>query len=222
MSEATITPEAGEGPAASENVYELEGTLLEVCTCGVLCPCWVGEDPDEGNCLSINAYHFDKGTIRGIDVAGRSLAVVCDIPGNVLNPGTWKVGLYVDDGATDEQLEAIKAAYSGELGGPLADLAGLIAEVFTVERVPIVHEVHDGAGTLRVGDFAKADMAPFRDPKGEHITTLRDSAFSTVPGSPAYVAKASHAEVNLPQHGITWSANGKNAIQSDYRITHAA
>ena len=24
-------------------VYSLTGTLLEVCSCGVLCPCWVGD-----------------------------------------------------------------------------------------------------------------------------------------------------------------------------------
>jgi hypothetical protein len=29
--------------------YELEGSLLEVCTCNVLCPCWIGEDPDGGD-----------------------------------------------------------------------------------------------------------------------------------------------------------------------------
>jgi len=23
--------------------YDIEGKLLEVCTCNVLCPCWVGE-----------------------------------------------------------------------------------------------------------------------------------------------------------------------------------
>jgi hypothetical protein len=23
---------------------QIEGTLFEVCTCNVLCPCWVGED----------------------------------------------------------------------------------------------------------------------------------------------------------------------------------
>jgi hypothetical protein len=26
--------------------YHLEGDLLEVCTCKILCPCWVGEVPD--------------------------------------------------------------------------------------------------------------------------------------------------------------------------------
>jgi hypothetical protein len=32
--------------------YQLEGTLLEACSCGVLCPCWIGEDPDDGECYS--------------------------------------------------------------------------------------------------------------------------------------------------------------------------
>ena len=41
--------------------YQLEGKLLEVCTCKILCPCWVGEDPDgDGTCLSVNSWHIDK------------------------------------------------------------------------------------------------------------------------------------------------------------------
>jgi hypothetical protein len=42
--------------------YELEGSLLEVCTCNTLCPCWVGEDPDHGYCEGLFAWHFEKGT----------------------------------------------------------------------------------------------------------------------------------------------------------------
>ena len=54
------------------------------------------------------------------------------------------------------------------------------------------------------------------------LTTLRDSLFSTVPGSPAYVAQASHHRVDLPRHGMVWSFEGRNAIQSDYRIAYTA
>jgi len=50
--------------------YKLEGSILEVCDCNVLCPCWVGEKPDNGTCQSALAYHFDRGTIDGIDVSG--------------------------------------------------------------------------------------------------------------------------------------------------------
>src|SRR6266508_2955084 len=61
-------------------------------------------------------------------------------------------------------------------------------------------------------------MAPYTGSDGATITTLRDSIFSTVPGSPAYVAKASYNRVNLPEFGMVWYFEGRNAIQSEYRI----
>jgi hypothetical protein len=201
-------------------VYDLQGTLLEACSCGVLCPCWIGEDPDGGACDAFVAYHFDAGTIRGIDVGGLNLVNVVRIPGNVLTPASWKIVMFVDERATDEQLDALVSAYGGKLGGPLADLAGLVGEVLDVQRAPISHEIVDGAGTLAVGDFVSASMAPYRGADGS-TTTLRDSVFSTVPGSPAYVGKASTHTVNLPQYGMVWSFEERNAIQSDYRITFA-
>jgi len=208
-----------ESPAATGVVYDLEGTLLEACSCGVLCPCWVGEDPDGATCDAFVAYHFDKGVIRGVDVSGLSITNVAHIPGNVLQ-GNWRVAVFVDERATEDQMAAILEAYTGKLGGPLADLAGLIGEVVDVQRAPIRHEVKGGHGVLQVGDNAvSAEMEPFIGADGSTKTTLRDSVFSTVPGSPAYVAKASYNRVNLPQYGMVWSFEGRNAIQSDYHMT---
>ena len=150
----------------TEVVYDLTGTLLEVCTCGVLCPCWVGEDPDNGDCLSVLSYNFSEGTIRGVDVSGRTIANIVHIPGNVLVPGSWRVAQFIDDGATDEQFQALQDAYSGRLGGPLADLAGLVGEVLTVERVPISHQVVDGVGTLDVATSPTARWSRSGAPTG--------------------------------------------------------
>ena len=207
-------------PAGTAIVYDLEGTLLEACSCGVLCPCWIGEDPDGGTCDGLIAYHVDRGTIRNIDVGGLSIVNVAKIPGNVLE-GNWKVAMLVSDNATDGQLEAIVDAYSGKLGGPLADQAGLVGEVVEVRRVPIRHEIVDGQGTLVVEGIVGAEMAPYTGPDGS-TTTLQNSIFSTVPGSPAYVGKASRYAVDLPEHGMQWVYEGRNAIQADYRMTHAA
>ena len=55
--------------------YHLEGSLLEVCNCNVLCPCWVGEDPDRGTCDAAQAWRIDRGTIDGLDVSGRIIAL---------------------------------------------------------------------------------------------------------------------------------------------------
>jgi hypothetical protein len=207
-------------PAAKGAGYTLEGTLLEACSCGVLCPCWIGEDPDGGTCDAFNAYHIDRGAIRGVDVSGLNFVRVVHIPGNVLTPGSWKQVVFVDDRASDEQAKAITDAFDGELGGPLADLAGLVGETLAVKRASITHEIRDGKGTLRVDDVVEATTRPFAGPDGT-TTTLRDSLFSTVPGSPAYVAVAEHHRVQLPEHGMEWKFEDRNAIQADWNLAYA-
>ena len=123
--------------------YRLEGQLLEVCTCNILCPCWVGEDPDGGTCDGVLSWHIDKGSVNGIDVSGRTFAILTHIPGNILK-GNWRVVVFVDDGATAEQQQALIDVWTGKLGGPVADLAQLVGEVIAVERVPIRFKVEGG------------------------------------------------------------------------------
>lgn len=214
---------ATEEQATMENKtggYMLQGTLLEACSCGVLCPCWIGEDPDGGSCDAFNAYHFDSGTIGGIDVSGLNFVRVVRIPGNVLTPGSWKQVVFIDFAASDEQFQAIRDAYDGKYDGTLADLAGLIGETVAVERAEITHEVDDGRGTLKIADVVYSEMHPYQGPDGT-TTTLRDSLFSTIPGPPAYVAVADEHRVDLPQFGMQWDFKSRNAIQADYRIGHA-
>jgi hypothetical protein len=194
--------------------------LLEACSCNVLCPCWIGEDPDLGDCRAFLSYNIESGRVQGVDVSGLSLVVVSHIPGNVL-AGDWEVVVFVDDRATPEQHEALVAAFSGKLEGPLADLWQLIGTVRAVESAPISHEVSEGVGTLAIPGVLESVMEPYRSPTGD-VTTLRDSVFSTVPGSPAWVSKASRHRVTLPQHGMEWEFEGRNAIQSDWMIRHTA
>jgi hypothetical protein len=199
--------------------YKLQGSLLEACSCKVLCPCWIGEDPDHGTCDSFNAYRLESGEIGGVDVSGLSAVAVNRIPGNVLTPGSWRQVLFIDDRADDIQFEAIRAAFQGELGGPLADLAGLVGERLGVERARIRHETREGKGVLEIGESVASEMHPYTGPDGS-VTTLRDSVFSTVPGSPAYVAVADTHRVDLPEYGMQWQFEGRNAIQSDWALEH--
>ena len=200
----------------TQKTYDLDGTLLEACSCAGPCPCWVGDDPDGGTCDAFVAYHIDRGQINGVDVSGLSLVNVAQIPGNVL-AGNWRLVIFVDSKATTAQQEAILNAFGGKLGGPLADLAGLVGEIVTVHSMPIEHRVEGGKGTLRIGTMVEAEMGPYTDANGRP-TTLHDTVFSTIPGSPAYVAKASLHRVNIPEHGMTWEFSGRNAIQGDFHF----
>ncbi len=196
--------------------YELEGRLLEVCNCKVLCPCWIGEDPDNKSCDSVNSWHIDRGTINGVDVSGLTIATLNLIPGNVLK-GNWRIIFYVDDKATPQQQEALVNAFSGKLGGPIAGLAQLYGEIVGVERVPITFEVEEGKGHLRVGQVAEAEIVPFQGATGQS-TKLYDTAFTTIPGSPAYVSKALKYKAKSSALGFDINMQNNNAIQGHFRF----
>jgi hypothetical protein len=193
--------------------YTLDGYMLEVCDCKVLCPCWVGEDPDNGSCQGTIAWHIERGTIDGIDVSGRTYAALALLPGNAL-AGNWRVVSVIDDGASDEQADAILRAFGGQLGGPLADMAPLVGEVVAVERAPIHADVTEGTGTLTIGDLVSAEMEAFKGPFGK-ATNLQETAFATHPGAPAFMAKSRRYERRTAQYGIPdVDLSGRNAVQS--------
>jgi len=196
--------------------YSVEGDLLEVCNCNVLCPCWIGEDPDEGYCDSSLAYRFNSGQIDGVDVSGVVVASTVKIPGNIL-AGDFIRQLYVDDSASEEQAAAVIDLLTGRKGGPLADLAALIGTELEAKRAPITFELTEGKGYMKVGDVVEATMEPYRGPTGK-VTTLNESIFTTIPGAPAYVSKAEHFRIKDPGVGLDLELENHNAIQGAFRF----
>jgi hypothetical protein len=198
--------------------YEIEGKLLEVCSCNVLCPCWIGENPDGGTCDSALAWQVDNGQIEGVDVSGLTLALSVHIPGNVLTPASWKAAVFVDERATEEQQAGLLKVFTGQLGGAIADLAGLIGEVVSVERAPITFTVEGGKGRLKIGSVADAELTPYAGATG-NATTLGETVFSTIPGSPVFVAKADHFSRDGAPHGLpSVNLRGNNALQGHFRF----
>ena len=194
--------------------YQLEGKLLEVCTCNVLCPCWVGEDPDGGVCDGLLSWHIDRGKVDSVDVSNRTIAILGHIPGNILK-GNWRVRIYVDDGATTEQKNALVDVWTGKQGGPVADLAQLVGEVIAIEQKPILFDVKGVNGILKIGSSIQAELAPFKGATGKE-TAIYDTIFTTIPGSPAFVGKASHYKVNEPEFKI--DLQGHNAVSGSFKF----
>ncbi|WP_454778229.1 DUF1326 domain-containing protein [Georgenia muralis] len=203
---------------APTTTYDVEGRLLEVCSCEVICPCWVGEDPDGGTCDSALAWHVDSGTVEGTNVSGLTLALSVHIPGNVL-AGGWRAVVVVDDKATQEQEDALLRLFTGQLGGAVADLAALIGEVAAVERAPIAFTVTEGVGRLTVGNIADAEITGFTGATGQP-SVLSETVFSTIPGSPVYVGKAARFTRDGSRHGLPdVDLGGHNALQGHFRFT---
>jgi hypothetical protein len=194
--------------------YHLEGRLLEVCNCRVLCPCWIGEDPDFGTCDTIVAWRIDKGMVEGVDVGGHTIAAVAHVPGNILE-GNWTAAIFIDEEASKEQEDALLKVYTGAAGGPVADLAALIGTVVSVERAPIRFDIQGGRGTLAIGTDYYAELEPYVSAAG-NTTTLTDTVFSTVPGAPVYVGKAPIYRSKNDAIGINLDIKNHNALQSTF------
>ena len=124
---------------------------------------------------------------------------------------------FVDDRATSQQHTALVDVFTGKRGGPMKDLAGLYGEILAVEKVPIMFGVTEGKGRLQIGATVDAEMEPFKGATGQ-ITTLVDTAFSTIPGAPAYVSKASRYRAKDQRLGFDIDLQGHNAIQGKFHF----
>jgi hypothetical protein len=175
--------------------WSMEGQLFECCNCEVVCPCssypFGGADYDR--CITVFGFRIDSGEIEGVDVAGTKAAVAGDLPKYFLD-GNWRVGLLIDEAASDEQAAKLAAVFTGELGGPLAAVSGLVSENLGVERVPMEFSAEGGTHVLTVGNqgrLAITDLVPTGVENGPPAR-LRSTEFH-----PVTAAGLSDGEVTL-------------------------
>jgi hypothetical protein len=201
--------------------YQLQGRMVESCSCDVICPCWVGGDPDGGTCAGTIAWRVDAGTIDGVDVSGLTVAAAVQIPGNALK-GNWRAVLFVDDKASTVQADALTGVFSGQRGGPVAELAQLVGEVVSIERVPITFELEQGQGRLQIGSpgGAPSVVAEVEALKGASgaPTTLSDAAFSVIPGAPYFIGRTRKLRQAVPGLGHDFQLESRSTVQGAFRF----
>jgi hypothetical protein len=177
--------------------WSLKGSYVETCSCDLICPCNASFDHGAtyDYCRVVLAFDIKEGEIDGTDVAGLSVVAVADTP-KVMTDGNWKLGMYIDERATDEQADKLGQVFSGGLGGPMGALAPLVGEVLGVERARIEIEDDGLRHRVRVGDtvdFEIQDIVPFGVETGEPI---RFNGMFHPAGSDLTIAEATRSTIN--------------------------
>jgi hypothetical protein len=151
--------------------WKVAGSYFETCSCDVICPCTASFSFGATNdyCRVVLVFHVESGEVDGVDVSGHTVAAIADTP-KVMTDGNWRIGVFIDSAASDEQAEKLGGVFSGALGGPMEALGPLIGENLGVERAPI--EVHEDGlrHSVRIGDavdFEIEDIVPFGVETGE-------------------------------------------------------
>ena len=145
--------------------WNLSGRYVETCSCDLMCPCNISFDHGAtyDYCRATLCFDIERGEIEGTDVGGLKVVAIVDSP-KVMTEGNWKLGMFVDENASDEQMDKLVKVFTGQLGGPMEGLAPLVGEVLGVERAAIEID-HDGLKhSVRAGnaiDFEVQDIVPF-------------------------------------------------------------
>ena len=177
--------------------WSIKGAYVESCSCELMCPCNLSLDHGAtyDYCRVTLVFDVREGEIEGTDVSGLRVAAIADTP-KVMTEGNWRLGVFVDDRATDEQADKLVAVFGGQMGGPMAGLAPLVGEMLGVERATI-DVTHDGTRhTVKVGDkidFEIEDIVPFGKEDGEPV---RFQGMFHPAGSELTVAEATRSRIS--------------------------
>ena len=193
--------------------WSIKGSYVETCSCELMCPCNMSFDHGAtyDYCRVTLVFDIKEGEIEGTDVGGLKVAAIADSP-KVMTEGNWRLGMFVDENASDEQMEKLTAVFGGQKGGPMAGIVPLVGEMLGVERASI-EVVDDGLRhSVKIGDavdFEVEDIVPFGVEDGH--TVKFDGAFH--PAAPD-LTMAEATRSNISAFGIEYE--GKTGV------THAS
>ena len=107
--------------------------LLRACSCDLMCPCNMSFVTERRRiCRVMLVFNVTEGEVDGTDVGGLAVAAMADSP-KMMSDGNWRLGLFIDEPASDEQTEKLGAVF-GDAGRPDGGGRPLVGEKLGVER----------------------------------------------------------------------------------------
>ena len=131
----------------------------------------------DGQCRGLLVFGIEDGKLDDIDLSGVSVAMGYMAPSNI-SAGNLKLGIVVDEGASDEQADALGRIFKGDEGGMFGEFVPLIGEWLGVERAAV--SLADGdEPSATIGD-TDVRFEAFKAPDGTP-TTAHNAPFGFAP-----------------------------------------
>jgi hypothetical protein len=158
--------------------WKLKGRYVTACSCTNVCPCPTASAPPDNpdgttNCWGAGVFNIREGNLDDMDLSGTAVGLKVHFP-ELVSDGNWQIALVVDGSVSDEKANALQQIFSGQVGGPFADMAGLVSQ-FTVEREAVTYSdtgVSLGGASFTYQPLAGQDGNP---------TTVSNAAFGFAP-----------------------------------------
>src|SRR2546421_1183363 len=120
-----------------KTLYRVKADSVEACNCRHGCNCQFGGTPNEGKCEFIVGFDVKDGQFGKVPLKGLRAVVAAKYP-KAIHEGHGHVVLFVDEKASQDQVDAFATILSGKMGGmPWEALAGTIEHFDGPIRKPI-------------------------------------------------------------------------------------
>jgi hypothetical protein len=138
--------------------WRIAGDWFDNCSCAIACPCTFGQAPDNNLCEFLLFWHVREGQFGDVEINDLCIAAVGSFEGNLWDyEARGRIGMIIDDRASDAQADAILEIFSGNVGGwpqEFAKCMGQGEEFLGAERATFSFEIApinpDGALTFQV------------------------------------------------------------------------
>jgi hypothetical protein len=187
--------------------WQISGDYFESCNCDTICPCLIQNPPPRGRCDAALAFHLAAGSYGQTSLNGLNAVVVVSFPGpGRMQEGNWTAALYVDEKASTEQQEALSAIFSGQAGGPMQLVAGLISNFLGVKTAPITFEMDGNKRRLSIPNILEIDIEALTGRDGTEPLWVTNAAH---PVSPQLSLAKSHT-YRYADHNLAWDTSNTN------------
>lgn len=196
--------------------WNVAGQYYETCNCDFVCPCVPGQlavRPSKGDCQFAMAFQIERGSFGNVRLDGLGFLILGYTPAE-MGKGNWSVGLITDARATAEQRDAITAIASGQAGGPMAALSGLIGKFLGVESASITFDRDGRTWTVKAGNLV--DMSATGASGLNPDTELRLENTGHPAADAFTLARASRSRINAL--GLSWrdDSGGNNGQHAPF------
>ncbi len=183
---------------AGKTPYCVKAESIEACNCQHGCNCQFAGYPNEGKCEFIVGYEVKDGKFGNVSLKGVRAVVAAKYP-KAIHEGHGHVVLFIDDKASQEQVNVFATILSGKMGGmPWEALAGTIEHFDGPVRKPVEIRIAGERSQVRVPGAVELRLTPLRD---------------------AVSGKDKEVHIVYPKGGFFWN-DAKVATTETMRVEH--
>jgi hypothetical protein len=200
---------AGDAPKTQ---WKITGQLEEACTCSSACPCWFGSKPTKMTCGGGQFLFIDKGTYGNVKLDGLSVGSMSQSPegkGMMESYGSWNFNYYyIDEKATPEQREGLKAIATTVLAGGASPKS-------EVRYVPLVRKIDGKEHSISIGKYGSFSGHVVEGGLGGSVKIINPPGAD--PLHHEYL-QGENTKVAYKDAGQDWSFGGSNYMFGTFEI----